>query len=95
MTFMISKLTAEIKNGFIRKKETIKIDYSACILPFLDELVCDGFFRNYRIIETNNKPRKIVIFLKYNSFLIPSIIEMSSVSKSERYKKFKVSNINE
>lgn len=87
MTLSLNQLMAQIKNGLMKRKRSIKIKNSTNALTILQKLKKEGFIRGFAISKSKTKAFT-TIFLKYTIDNTTSISNFGAISKVERRKVF-------
>ena len=79
----IADMITRIRNGQLRKLNTVSIPNSRFRSKILDVLRDEGYISNYKILSENKNTKSLIVDLKYNNGM-PVIKDISRVSKPGR-----------
>lgn len=79
----IADMLTIIRNGCRTSKQEVKVPYSRLKTEILRILLEEGFINNFSI-DSEKKPRKINVMLKYNKDGEPVIRNLRRISKCSR-----------
>ena len=79
----IADMITRIRNGQLRKLNTVSIPNSRFRAKILDVLRDEGYISNYKILSENKNTKSLIVDLKYNNGM-PVIKDISRVSKPGR-----------
>ena len=79
----IADMITRIRNGQLRKLNTISIPNSRFRAKILDVLKDEGYISNYKILSEIQNNKSLIVDLKYNNG-IPVIKDIARVSKPGR-----------
>ena len=79
----IADMITRIRNGQLRKLNTVSIPNSRLRAKILDVLKDEGYISNYKILSEKQNNRSLIVDLKYNNG-IPVIKNIARVSKPGR-----------
>ena len=79
----IADMITRIRNGQLRKLNTISIPNSRFRAKILDVLKDEGYISNYKILSEQQNNKSLIVDLKYNNG-IPVIKNIARVSKPGR-----------
>jgi len=79
----IADMITRIRNGQLRKLNTVSIPNSRFRSKILDVLRDEGYISNYKILSENQNTKSLIVDLKYNNGM-PVIKDISRVSKPGR-----------
>ena len=79
----IADMITRIRNGQLRKLNTVSIPNSRFRAKILDVLRDEGYISNYKILSENQNTKSLIVDLKYNNGM-PVIKDISRVSKPGR-----------
>ena len=79
----IADMITRIRNGQLRKLNTVSIPNSRFRAKILDVLKDEGYISNYKILSEKQNNRSLIVDLKYNNG-IPVIKNIARVSKPGR-----------
>ena len=79
----IADMITRIRNGQLRKLNTVSIPNSTFRAKILDVLKDEGYISNYKILSEKQNNKSLIVDLKYNNG-IPVIKNIARVSKPGR-----------
>ena len=79
----IADMITRIRNGQLRKLNTVSIPNSRFRARILDVLKDEGYISNYKILSEKQNNKSLIVDLKYNNG-IPVIKDIARVSKPGR-----------
>jgi|TARA_B100000809_G_scaffold183404_1_gene181256 small subunit ribosomal protein S8 len=79
----IADMITRIRNGQLRKLNTVSIPNSRLRAKILDVLKDEGYISNYKILSEKQNNKSLIVDLKYNNG-IPVIKNIARVSKPGR-----------
>jgi len=79
----IADMITRIRNGQLRKMNTVCIPNSRLRAKILDVLKDEGYISNYKILSEKQNNKSLIVDLKYNNG-IPVIKDIARVSKPGR-----------
>ena len=79
----IADMITRIRNGQLRKLNTVSIPNSRFRAKILDVLKDEGYISNYKILSEKQNNKSLIVDLKYNNGM-PVIKDISRVSKPGR-----------
>ena len=79
----IADMITRIRNGQLRKLNTVSIPNSRFRAKILDVLKDEGYISNYKILSEQQNNKSLIVDLKYNNG-IPVIKDITRVSKPGR-----------
>ena len=79
----IADMITRIRNGQLRKLNTVSIPNSRFRTKILDVLKDEGYISNYKILSEKQNNKSLIVDLKYNNG-IPVIKNIARVSKPGR-----------
>ena len=79
----IADMITRIRNGQLRKLNTVSIPNSRLRAKILDVLKDEGYISNYKILSEKQNNKSLIVDLKYNNGL-PVIKNIARVSKPGR-----------
>ena len=79
----IADMITRIRNGQLRKLNTVSIPNSRFRAKILDVLKDEGYISNYKILSEKQSNKSLIVDLKYNNG-IPVIKNIARVSKPGR-----------
>ena len=79
----IADMITRIRNGQLRKLNTVSIPNSRLRAKILDVLKDEGYISNYKILSEKQNNKSLIVDLKYNNG-IPVIRNIARVSKPGR-----------
>ena len=79
----IADMITRIRNGQLRKLNTVSIPNSRLRAKILDVLKDEGYISNYKILSDKQNNKSLIVDLKYNNG-IPVIKNIARVSKPGR-----------
>ncbi len=79
----IADMITRIRNGQLRKLNTVSIPNSRFRAKILDVLKEEGYISNYKILSEKQNNKSLIVDLKYNNG-IPVIKDIARVSKPGR-----------
>jgi len=79
----IADMITRIRNGQLRKLNTVSIPNSRFRAKILDVLKDEGYISNYKILSEKQNNKSLIVDLKYNNG-IPVIKNIARVSKPGR-----------
>ena len=79
----IADMITRIRNGQLRKLNTVSIPNSRLRAKILDVLKDEGYISNYKILSEKQNNKSLIVDLKYNNG-IPVIKDIARVSKPGR-----------
>ena len=79
----IADMITRIRNGQLRKLNTVSIPNSRLRAKILDVLKDEGYISNYKILSEKQNNKSLIVDLKYNKG-IPVIKNIARVSKPGR-----------
>ena len=79
----IADMITRIRNGQLRKLNTVSIPNSRFRAKILDVLKDEGYISNYKILSENQNNKSLIVDLKYTNG-IPVIKNIARVSKPGR-----------
>ena len=79
----IADMITRIRNGQLRKLNTVSIPSSRLRAKILDVLKDEGYISNYKILSEKQNNKSLIVDLKYNNG-IPVIKNIARVSKPGR-----------
>ncbi len=79
----IADMITRIRNGQLRKLNTVSIPNSRLRARILDVLKDEGYISNYKILSEKQNNKSLIVDLKYNNG-IPVIKNIARVSKPGR-----------
>ena len=79
----IADMITRIRNGQLRKLNTVSIPNSSFRAKILDVLKDEGYISNYKILSEKQNNKSLIVDLKYNNG-IPVIKDIARVSKPGR-----------
>ena len=79
----IADMITRIRNGQLRKLNTVSIPNSRLRTKILDVLKDEGYISNYKILSEKQNNKSLIVDLKYNNG-IPVIKNIARVSKPGR-----------
>ena len=79
----IADMITRIRNGQLRKLNTVSIPNSSFRAKILDVLKDEGYISNYKILSEQQNNKSLIVDLKYNNG-IPVIKNIARVSKPGR-----------
>ena len=79
----IADMITRIRNGQLRKLNTVSIPNSRFRAKILDVLKDEGYISNYKILSEKQDNKSLIVDLKYNNGL-PVIKEIRRISKPGR-----------
>ena len=79
----IADMITRIRNGQLRKLNTVSIPNSRLRAKILDVLKDEGYISNYKILSEKQDNKSLIVDLKYNNG-IPVIKDIARVSKPGR-----------
>ena len=79
----IADMITRIRNGQLRKLNTVSIPNSRLRSKILDVLKDEGYISNYKILSEKQNNKSLIVDLKYNNG-IPVIKNIARVSKPGR-----------
>ena len=79
----IADMITRIRNGQLRKLNTVSIPNSRLRAKILDVLKDEGYISNYKILSEKQNNKSLIVDLKYNKG-IPVIKDIARVSKPGR-----------
>ena len=79
----IADMITRIRNGQLRKLNTVSIPNSRFRAKILDVLKDEGYISNYKILSEKQDNKSLIVDLKYNNG-IPVIKDIARVSKPGR-----------
>ncbi len=79
----IADMITRIRNGQLRKLNTVSIPNSRFRAKILDVLKDEGYISNYKILSEQQNNKSLIVDLKYNNG-IPVIKNIARVSKPGR-----------
>ena len=79
----IADMITRIRNGQLRKLNTVSIPNSRLRAKILDVLKDEGYISNYKILSEKQNNKSLIVDLKYNNG-IPVIKDITRVSKPGR-----------
>ena len=79
----IADMITRIRNGQLRKMNTVSIPNSRLRAKILDVLKDEGYISNYKILSEKQNNKSLIVDLKYNNG-IPVIKNIARVSKPGR-----------
>ena len=79
----IADMITRIRNGQLRKLNTVSIPNSRLRAKILDVLKDEGYISNYKILSEKQNNKSLIVDLKYNNG-IPVIKNITRVSKPGR-----------
>ena len=79
----IADMITRIRNGQLRKLNTVSIPNSRFRAKILDVLKDEGYISNYKILSEKQDNKSLIVDLKYNNG-IPVIRDITRVSKPGR-----------
>jgi len=79
----IADMITRIRNGQLRKLNTVSIPNSRLRAKILDVLKDEGYISNYKILSEKENNKSLIVDLKYNNG-IPVIKNIARVSKPGR-----------
>ena len=79
----IADMITRIRNGQLRKLNTVSIPNSRLRAKILDVLKDEGYISNYKILSEKKNNKSLIVDLKYNNG-IPVIKNIARVSKPGR-----------
>ena len=79
----IADMITRIRNGQLRKLNTVSIPNSRFRAKILDVLKDEGYISNYKILSEKQNNKSLIVDLKYNNG-IPVIKDIARVSKPGR-----------
>ena len=79
----IADMITRIRNGQLRKLNTVSIPNSRFRAKILDVLKEEGYISNYKILSEKQDNKSLIVDLKYNNG-IPVIKDIARVSKPGR-----------
>ena len=79
----IADMITRIRNGQLRKLNTVSIPNSRLRAKILDVLKDEGYISNYKILSEQQNNKSLIVDLKYNNG-IPVIKNIARVSKPGR-----------
>ena len=82
-TAPIADMITRIRNGQLRKLNTVSIPNSRLRAKILDVLKDEGYISNYKILSEKQNNKSLIVDLKYNNG-IPVIKNIARVSKPGR-----------
>ena len=83
LTDPIADMITRIRNGQLRKLNTVSIPNSRLRAKILDVLKDEGYISNYKILSEKQNNKSLIVDLKYNNG-IPVIKNIARVSKPGR-----------
>ncbi len=79
----IADMITRIRNGQLRKLNTVSIPNSRLRAKILDVLKDEGYISNYKILSEKQNNKSLIVDLKYNNG-IPVIKNIARISKPGR-----------
>ena len=79
----IADMITRIRNGQLRKLNTVSIPNSRLRAKILDVLKDEGYISNYKILSEKQNNKSLIVDLKYNNG-IPVIKDIARISKPGR-----------
>ena len=79
----VADMITRIRNGQLRKLNTVSIPNSRLRAKILDVLKDEGYISNYKILSEKQNNKSLIVDLKYNNG-IPVIKNIARVSKPGR-----------
>ena len=79
----IADMITRIRNGQLRKLNTVSIPNSRLRAKILDVLKDEGYISNYKILSEKQNNKSLLVDLKYNNG-IPVIKDIARISKPGR-----------
>ena len=79
----IADMITRIRNGQLRKLNTVSIPNSRFRAKILDVLKDEGYISNYKILSEKQNNKSLIVDLKYNNG-IPVIKDIARISKPGR-----------